>query len=50
MVKNLPSSVGGMGLIPGREVNIPHASWPKKTEHNRRNVVTNSINTKNGPH
>ena len=27
--ENSPSNVGGAGLIPGQETNIPHVSWPK---------------------
>ena len=30
VVKTSPSSVGGVGLIPGWGAKIPHASWPKK--------------------
>ena len=30
VVKTLPSSVGGAGLIPGQGAKTPHASWPKK--------------------
>ena len=30
VVKILPSSGGGAGLIPGRGAEIPHASGPKK--------------------
>ena len=29
VVKTLPSSVGGVGLIPGWGAKIPHALWPK---------------------
>ena len=29
VVKTLPSSAGGVGLIPGQGAKIPHASWPK---------------------
>ena len=29
MVKTLPSSVGGVGSIPGGGAKILHASWPK---------------------
>ena len=29
VVKTLPTNVGGVGLIPGHEAKIPHASWPK---------------------
>ena len=35
-----------MGSIPGREVKIPRASWPKTQNiDNRSNTVTNSIKT-----
>ena len=30
VVKTLPSSAGGAGLIPGQGARVPHASWPKK--------------------
>ena len=30
VVKTLPSSVGGAGLIPGQGAKIPHALQPKK--------------------
>ena len=51
VVKTLPSSVGGAGLIPGQGAKTPHASWPKKKKkpnkpQNRINIVTNSIKTK----
>ena len=42
VVKTLPSNAGGVGLIPGWETKVPHASWPNKTEK-RSNIVTNSI-------
>ena len=42
VVKALPSSVEGVGLIPGRGARIPHASWPKKQ---KCNIVMNSIKT-----
>ena len=29
MVQALPTSAGGVGLIPSWGTNIPHASWPK---------------------
>ena len=46
VVKTSPSSAGGVGLIPGWEAKIPHASWQKKKTKNRRSsVVTNSITT-----
>ena len=48
VVKTLPPSVGGAGLIPGQGAKTPHASWPKKPNkpQNRSNIVTNSIKTK----
>lgn len=35
MVKTLPSSVGGVGSVPGLEAKIPYASQPKN--HNKSN-------------
>ena len=29
-VETSPSNAGGVGLIPGQGVKIPHTSWPKK--------------------
>ena len=29
VVKTSPSSAQDVGLIPGQETKIPHASWPK---------------------
>ena len=29
LVKNSPSSAGGVGLIPGRGAKLLHALWPK---------------------
>ena len=44
MVKTLLSNAGGVGLIPGQGVKIPHASWPKNQNiNNRINIVTKSI-------
>ena len=48
MVKTLPSNAGGVGVIPGQEAKIPHASQPKN--QNKKNTVPNSIDFKNGPH
>ena len=46
MVKTLPSSPGGVGLIPGQGINIPHALRPKNQNiSNKSNIVTNSIKT-----
>ena len=42
VVKTLPSSVEGVGLIPDRGARIPHTSWPKSQ---KCNIVTNSIKT-----
>ena len=36
MVKNLPSSAGDIGLIPGWETKIPHARPKKKKERKKR--------------
>ena len=33
MVKTLPPKAGGVGLIPGWGVKIPHAPWLKKTQY-----------------
>ena len=48
VVKTSPSNAGGAGLIPGRGAKIPHASRPKN--QNRSNMVSNSIDFKNGLH
>ena len=41
---DLPSRAGDVGPIPGWEVKIPQASWPKnQNTNNRRNIVANSI-------
>ena len=46
MVKTFPSSVGGMGSVPGLEAKIPYASQPKNhNKSNRSNIVTTSIKT-----
>jgi len=29
MIKTLPSTAGGVGLIPGLGAKIPHVSWPR---------------------
>ena len=53
MVKASPSNAGSAGSIPSQETKIPHASWPKKKKQNtknRSNIVTNSIDFKNGLH
>ena len=51
MVKALPSNAGGLGSIPGRGVNIPHASRPKN-QNRRQKQYCNKFNKdfKNGPH
>ena len=48
MVGTLPSTAGGASSDPSKEAKIPYAFPPK--HKNRSNIVTNSINTKNGPH
>ena len=46
MVKALPSNAGSVGSFPGQRTKIPHASWPKNQNINKRsNIVTNSIMT-----
>ena len=45
VVKTLPSSAGGVGLIPGQGAKIPQASWPKSNVNSRSNIVTNSTKT-----
>ena len=46
VVKTSLSNAGGVGLIPGPEVKIPHASGPKNQNiENRSNIVTNSKKT-----
>ena len=43
MVKTLPSSAGGMGLIPGGGAKIPHCPQPENQNiNNRSDIVTNS--------
>ena len=42
----LPFHVGGVGLIPGQVLKVPHASWPKNQNmKSRSNIVTNSTKT-----
>ena len=49
VVKTLPTNVGGVGLIPGHEAKIPHASWPKnqnikqKQYYNKFNAAAKSL-------
>ena len=38
-IKTLPSNPGTVGLIPGQGAKIPHASWPKKTEHKTKAIL-----------
>ena len=46
MVNSALSNAGGVGLIPGQGVKIPHALGAKKNpKHKTINVVTNSIKT-----
>ena len=41
-----PSNAQGVGLIPSKGVNIPHASGPKnKNIKKKKNIVINSIKT-----
>ena len=51
MVKSLPSSAGGVGLIPGWGAKIPHVSRPKN-ENIKQKQYCNKFNKdfKNGPH
>ena len=39
VVKTLPSSAGGVGLIPGRGTKISHALWPKKPKHKTETIL-----------
>ena len=39
VVKTLPSSAGGVGLIPGRGTKIAHALWPKKPKHKTEAIL-----------
>lgn len=48
MVKTLPSSVGGMGSVPGLEAKIPYASQPKS--HNKSNSNNFNKDFENDPH
>ena len=32
-VKTLPFNAGAAGLIPGQGAKMPHASWPKISQH-----------------
>ena len=50
MVKTLPSSAGGAGLIPDRVTKIPHASRPK-AQNIKQKQYCNRFNKvfKNGP-
>lgn len=38
-VKILPFNAGGVGSFPGWEINIPHASWPKKQKHKTEAIL-----------
>ena len=54
MVKTLPSNARGEGLMPGQGARIPHALWPKKTEHKQKKFQKKYCNNfnkdfKNGP-
>jgi len=48
VVKISSSSAGVTGSIPGQEAKIPYALGPKNKASSRSNIVTNSINIKNG--
>lgn len=52
MVKTLPSSAGGTGLIPRGGAKIPQVPQPKNQNiNNRSDIVTNSTKDfLNGPH
>ena len=39
VVKTSPSKAGGVGLIPGRGVKIPHASQPKTPKHKTEAIL-----------
>ena len=49
MVKISPSNAGGVGLIPGQEAKVPHASAKKKkkkqTHKKQKEYITNSMKT-----
>ena len=51
VVKTLPSSTGGSGLIPDQVTKIPHASRPK-AQNIKQKQYCNRFNKgfKNGPH
>ena len=51
MAKTLPSKAGGVGLIPGWEAKISHASWPTN-QNIKQKQYCNKFNKdfKNGPH
>ena len=51
MVKTLPSNAGGVGSIPGRGAQTPHASRPKN-QNIKQKQYCNKFNKdfKNGPH
>ena len=51
VVKALPSSAGGSGVIPGRGARIPHVSWPKDQNIKQKQYGNKfSEDFKNGPH
>ena len=39
VVRTLPSSAGGVGLILGQAAKIPHGSWPKKSKHETKAIL-----------
>ena len=50
-VKTLPSNTWGAGLIPGGEVKIPHALWPRNQTIKQKQCYNKfHKDFKNGPH
>ena len=49
VINTSPSNAGGVGSIPGRGAQIPHASWPgenqKPETQNKSSIVTDSRKT-----
>ena len=43
MVKTSPSYAGGLSLISGQGVKIPHASWSENQNTKQKQFETNSI-------
>ena len=44
VVETLPPNARGVGSIPGRGTEIPHASWPKHQNINNRSNIVNKFN------